>query len=78
MTTFILFKRPWTTAKVCAAVMWASSCVSLSNLFSMVSISLSPNNFFANCSTTRSEVAAYGYHCKTLLTEPTSIDLFLR
>ncbi len=57
--------------------MQASSCVSLSNLFNMVSISLSPNNFFANCSATRSEVFAY-HHRKTLLTESSSVDLFLR
>ena len=57
--------------------MRASSCVSLSNLLTMVSISLSPNNFFANCSAKRSEVVAYHYS-KTLLTESSSIDLFLR
>ncbi len=57
--------------------MRASSCVSLSNLFSMVSISLSPNNFFANCSAIRSEVVASD-HSKTQLTESSSIDLYLR
>ncbi len=57
--------------------MRASSCVSLSNLFSMVSISLSPNNFFANCSAIRSEVVASDYS-KTQLTESSSIDLYLR
>ena len=64
-------------ASVCATVMRASSWVSLSNLFSMASISLSPINFFANCSVTRSEVLAYDYS-KNSLTESTSADLFLR
>jgi hypothetical protein len=54
--------------------MRASSCVSRSNLFSIVSISLSPNNFFANCSVTRSEVVAYDYGT-TLLTESSSAYL---
>jgi hypothetical protein len=59
--------------------MRASSCVSRSSLLSIVSISLSPNNFFANCSATHpeSEVATYDYR-KTLLTESSSADLFLR
>jgi hypothetical protein len=76
MTTFILFKRPWTIAKVCATVMRASSCVSRSSLFSIVSISLSPNNFFANCSATRSEVVAYDYRRPCLLSRPLPICFF--
>jgi hypothetical protein len=64
-------------AKVCATVMRASSCVSLASLFSMISISLSPNNFFANCSATRSESVTHD-DIKTMLTESSSADLFLR
>ena len=56
-------------------VMRASSCVSRSNLFSIFSISLSPNNFFANCSATHSEVVTYDY--KTPHTESPSAYLFL-
>ena len=42
----------------------------------MLSISLSPNNFLANCSATCLEVIA---HCsKRLLTESSSTDLLLR
>jgi hypothetical protein len=51
ITTFILQTRPWTTPKVCAAVIRASSWVNRSNLWRTDSISLSPNNFFANFST---------------------------
>ena len=59
--------------------MRASSCVSRSSLLSIVSISLSPNNFFANCSASRpeSEVVAYDYN-NARLTESSSADLFLR
>jgi hypothetical protein len=59
--------------------MRASSCVSRSSLFSIVSISLSPNNFFAKCSATHpeSEVIAHDYR-KTLPTESSPADLFLR
>ena len=66
-------------ANVWAMVMRASSCVSRSNLLSIVSISLSPNNFFANCSETHPESEVVAYYCsKTLLTESSSADLFLR
>ena len=77
MTTLMLSKRLCTTAKVCAAVIRASSCVSRSNLLSMLSISLSPNNFFANCSVTRSEIIGYDFS-KRLLTESSSTDLLPR
>ena len=50
ITTFILPTRPWTTPKVCATVIRASSWVNRSNLWSTDSISLSPNSFFANFS----------------------------
>ena len=53
ITIFILSTRPWTTPKVCAAVIRASSWVNRSNLWSMASISPSPNNFFANFSVER-------------------------
>ena len=50
ITTFTLPTRPWTTLKVCATVIRASSWVNRSNLWTTASISLSPNNFFANFS----------------------------
>ena len=50
MTIFILPTRPWTTPKVCAAVIRASSWVNRSNLPRTASISLSPINFFPNFS----------------------------
>ena len=62
---------------VCATVMRASSRVSRSSLFSIVSISLSPSSLFANCSATHSEVVT-DYCSKPPLTESTSADLFLR
>ena len=55
-----------------------SSCVSRSSLFNIVSISLSPNSFFANCSTTSSEVIADYTIIEGPLTDSSSADLFLR
>jgi glutathione peroxidase-family protein len=56
--------------------MWASSIVSRSNLRSMLSILQFPSNFFANCSTTRSEIATHTY-VKEELTELSLPDLLL-
>ena len=56
--------------------MRASSRVSQSSLFSIVSILLSPNSFFANCSATHLEVVS-DYYRKPLLTESSSAYLFL-
>lgn len=50
MTTFTLFRSPWTTLRVCATVILPSSCVRRSSLRNTASISLSPNSFFANFS----------------------------
>ena len=43
----------------------------------MLSISLSPNNFLANCSVTCLEVVTYSYG-KDTLTESSSVDMLLR
>ena len=61
-------------------VMRASSWVNLSILFSIISISLSPNIFFANFSETRSEVVAdnLNYSKLCLLSRPRLICFFAR
>ena len=57
MTTLTLPTRPWTTFKVCATVIRASSCVNRSNLWTTLSISLSPSNFLLNFSVPHSTTA---------------------
>src|ERR1700761_479926 len=69
--------RPWTTSKICASVMRASSRVSRSNLRSMLSISLFPSNFFANCSATTSRLVAQAKDDDEEPTESSLPDLFL-
>ena len=61
---------------MCASVMWVSSCVSRSNLRTIFSISVSPNNFFANCSVTYSGRAT-PRHGKEERTESPLFDLLL-
>jgi hypothetical protein len=75
ITAFTLPTRPWTTPKVCAIVIRASSWVNRSNLWRTVSISLSPNNFFVNFSTV---YQATNNVCDSALTEPPLFDLFGR
>ena len=55
-----------------------SSCVSRSSLLTIVSISLSPNSFFANCSTTCSVVVAGYTIIEGPLTESSSADQIFR
>src|ERR1700758_2284868 len=62
---------------MCASIMRASSCVSRSNLRSIFSISLSPNNFFVNCSGMSSGTITYK-HGREALTESSLFYLFLR
>jgi hypothetical protein len=50
MTAFTRPTRSWMTPKVCATVIRASPWVSRSNLWKMVSISLSPSNFLMKLS----------------------------
>ena len=78
ITAFTLFIRPWTTSRMCASVMRASSWVSRSNRRSIFSISLSPNNFFANCSAMSLGIVTKQRHGKEALTESTLLDLLLR
>ena len=52
ITTFMLLTSPHTTPRVCAAVAFDSSRVSLSSLCNTDSMSFSPNNFFAYFSAT--------------------------
>ena len=76
ITTFILPTRPWTTPKVSATVIRASSWVNRSNLWRTASISLSPINFFVNfsCSTLN-----HGQRiCGSALTKPPLLDLLCR
>ncbi len=47
-TNLIFWTRPYTTSKVCAAVVRASSMVNLSSLCSTSSTSFSPQSFFIN------------------------------
>ena len=69
--------RLWTTSKICASTMRASSWVSRSNRRNIFSISLSPNNFFANCSANSSEIVT-DRQGRGLLTESSVLDLLLR
>src|SRR6266404_1725617 len=57
--------------------MWDSSCVSRSSLRSILSILLSPNNFFANCSV-KGSVVLTCRNSREGLTEPSLGDLLLR
>ena len=75
ITTFTLPTRPWTTPKVCATVIRASSWVNRSNLWRTVSISPSPSSFFVNFSAAHQ---ATNNTFESALTEPTLFDLFGR
>ena len=75
MISFTLPTRPWTTPNVCATVIRASSCVNRSSLWSTASISLSPNNFFANFSVAHSATDSVQY-VHIALTEPSLSYLF--
>ena len=77
ITTFTLPTRPWTTPKVCATVIRASSWVNRSNLWRTVSISLSPSNFFVNFSTVH-QATNNKYVIAYLLSRPCLICLDAR
>ncbi len=77
ITTFTLPTRPWTTPKVCATVIRASSWVNRSNLWRTVSISLSPSNFFVNFSTAN-QATNNTYVTAHLLSRPCLICLVVR
>jgi hypothetical protein len=77
ITTFTLPTRPWTTPKVCATVIRASSWVNRSNLWRTVSISLSPSNFFVNFSTAH-QTTNNTYVTAHLLSRPCLICLDAR
>ena len=61
---------------MCTSVIRVSSWVSRSNLRTILSISLSPNSFFANCSVTSSVSVTYIHVKEHLLNLPCLTSFF--